>query len=410
MHFYIKKKRLLVGTIVTFAIIITALFIEQKNLFTSQTELSYLTQNTMSFSQLSVFFKNLAQKKGAGYAFDILGKAKLPPNIDLHLLGHIVGDELYKQQGLNGIKLCTNEFRNACSHSIVVGLFNQKGETALNDIANICREAPGGKGAYTMCFHGLGHGILAYTEYDLPKTVDICKKTATPQYQNREYIECVGGSIMEIVGGGFHNRELFLKQQKKYLLKADPLTPCSSQFIAKEVQPICYTYLTPQLFKTAGANIARPDEKYYQKAFSFCDRLLESEKENRSACFAGFGKEFVVLAKDRDIRKESLAKFKDRELLKIIDWCGLSLDRDGVRQCLLSAVNSLYWGGENDFRVAIRFCSLIENETDKDTCFNNLFSAFDYYNTDKNQAASFCSSLPTDYQKTCSEKLPIQKP
>jgi hypothetical protein len=66
-----------------------------------------------------------------------------------------------------------------------------------------------------MCFHGLGHGVLAYTEYDLEKAVDICKRTGTKQYNNEEYAECVGGAIMEIIGGGFHDPQKWAVQSKK---------------------------------------------------------------------------------------------------------------------------------------------------------------------------------------------------
>src|SRR5437762_3691731 len=61
-----------------------------------------------SFDQLKSYFQGLAQKKGARYAYEVLKAAPLGPNIDLHLLGHVVGDELYKQEGLNGITDCNN--------------------------------------------------------------------------------------------------------------------------------------------------------------------------------------------------------------------------------------------------------------------------------------------------------------
>src|SRR3989338_10209532 len=138
----------------------------------------------------------------------IFKAAPLGPNIDLHLLGHAVGDELYKQEGLNGITICDNDFRNACSHSIVIGLFYDKGDGALSEISEACRKAPGGSGAYTMCFHGLGHGILAATGYDMGKTAEYCKKTDTTTCK-RESTECIGGSVMEIIGGGFHDREIW---------------------------------------------------------------------------------------------------------------------------------------------------------------------------------------------------------
>ena len=144
-------------------------------------EVSDLSGKNLSFEELQKYFKDLADKKGARYAFAVLKVAPLGPNIDLHLLGHTVGDVLYKQEGASGITACNNDFRNACSHSIVVGLFYDKGEKALGPISEACRKAPGGSGAYTMCFHGLGHGILSYTGYDMAKAAEICKKTGTKE-------------------------------------------------------------------------------------------------------------------------------------------------------------------------------------------------------------------------------------
>src|SRR3989344_6471857 len=77
------------------------------------------------FKELSDRFAQLARERGGVYAFEVLKQADLPPNTDLHLLGHIVGDELYKQEGLAGIAHCTQDFRNACSHSIVIGTLNE---------------------------------------------------------------------------------------------------------------------------------------------------------------------------------------------------------------------------------------------------------------------------------------------
>src|SRR3989344_7123689 len=139
-------------------------------------ELDYVENKNLNFEELKSYFQNLAERKGARHAFEILNTASLPPNTDLHLLGHIVGDVLYKQEGIRGMEVCTNDFRNACSHSIVVGIFFDKGESALSEIAETCRRAPGGSGAYTMSLHGLGHGILAAVDYDMGRAAELCNK------------------------------------------------------------------------------------------------------------------------------------------------------------------------------------------------------------------------------------------
>jgi len=365
-------------------------------------EVQELKKRVYSFKELTMFFTTIANKQGAPYAFDLLKVAPLPPNTDLHLLGHAVGDILYKQQGVQGIKVCTNDFRNACSHSIVVALFLKDGEKAIDTISKVCQNAPGGKGAYTMCFHGLGHGVLAYTGYEIEKAVPLCKKTGTIARNNREYIECVGGMTMEMISG-VHDPSLRVKQSSKYFKDDDPLSPCNTAVIPTGAKDICYVYLTPHLFESAGADLGRPVEKDFQKAFSYCDSL--TEKSERHACFNGFGKEFVVLVKNRDIR--DIANMTDGQLKQVYSWCMLSYAADGQQSCIESAVNSLYWGGENDRTASIKFCEAIPNTENQGFCMTSLMNAVSYYVDDRNYRASFCNELPKGFMNDCQKTLRI---
>ena len=72
--------------------------------------------SSKSFSELSEYFSVLAKDKGGAHAFEVLRQASVAPGTDMHLLGHVVGDTLYTQEGLEGIRVCTHDFRNACSH------------------------------------------------------------------------------------------------------------------------------------------------------------------------------------------------------------------------------------------------------------------------------------------------------
>jgi hypothetical protein len=278
-----------------------------------------------------------------------------------------------------------------------VGLFFDKGQEALAQIADICRRAPGGSGAYTMCFHGLGHGVLAYTGYDLEKTVALCEKTGTPQYNNREPGECVGGAIMEMIGGGFHDKEAWKAERVKYLKKDNPLYPCSSDMIPQNAKYSCYSYLTPHLFESAGGDLSSLGSENYEKAFKFCNKIPLTDTMSRQACFAGFGKEFVVLAKARDTRK--INELTEDEMKKVHDWCYLAKVEDGITHCLMGGMASVFWGGENDPKVSIKYCSLLGDSKYRDTCFNVfLGEAFRYMG---DQARAICPSLPKNYQDKC---------
>lgn len=358
-------------------------------------------------TELFSYFQAIAEDTGALYAFDLLRSAELPPNVDLHLLGHVIGDELYKQKGIGGMGDCTQEFRNACSHSIVVGAFDEFGEEALPLITESCKRAPGGPGAYTMCFHGLGHGIFAYYGYELAPTIETCTRTGTKARHFREYQECVGGTIMELMGGGGHDRELWNIAREKYLHAANPLSPCDTDLIPADVKRDCYIYLTPRLFEYAGANLARPSERHFSEAFTYCDRIPADQLDNRRACFGGIGKEFIVLALDRDIRQVGQA---DTSALKTMrKWCSLAPHEEAHIACTSSVVSSLYWGGENPPDAAVSFCSIVEEGNIQADCFNQLFDQAEYYGTGKGiSPVEFCSLVPSSFIPACRDRLSLE--
>jgi hypothetical protein len=360
-------------------------------------EASQIGQNVQTFQELSARFTALAEKKGAVYAFGVLKRADLPPNTDLHLLGHVVGDELYKQKGVAGIADCMQDFRNACSHSIVIGALNEFGsEKALSLIRDACEKAPGGSGAYTMCYHGLGHGVFAYYGYDLSDTVEFCKKAGTVAYHEQEYTQCVGGAVMELMGGGGHDRDKWILARERYLTD-DPLSPCIGADIPKRAKGMCLTYLTPRLFEEAGAELGNPDPATFPRAFGFCEAISQSKPELREACFGGFGKEFIVLAGARDIRR--VDAFSDEEYARAIQWCNLAERAEARFACVGEALSSVFWGGENDPSASFRFCSLATGP-ERDACFRRLGESIDQYLTGEKRATE-CRKLPAQSQNVC---------
>ncbi len=352
----------------------------------------------MSFDQLKIYFRNLAKQKGAKTAYEVLKTAAVPPNTDMHLLGHVVGDELYKQEGLNGIKICTQDFRNACSHSIVVGLFTDKGEQALPQISQVCHQAPGGSGAYTMCFHGLGHGILAFADYDLEKAIKICQQTG-----QTEAAQCISGTIMEIISGGDHDKTLWSKMRQKYLFVNNPFYPCSADFMPEIGKQLCFNYLTPYLWEAVGANINNPTESDFSKSFALCRQISEKNPEYQDSCYGGFGKEFTSLSQNKDIRR--IDQMSNQQFLQVYKWCELAQDIKGVDACLSQALSSIFWGGENNRTASIRFCKIISNPQSQKNCFLNLIGQVSFYIKDAQIRQSFCQEIPTQFELECKKRL-----
>ncbi|MEK9177234.1 MAG: hypothetical protein AAB923_02970, partial [Patescibacteria group bacterium] len=234
------------------------------------------------------YFEELARTKGAPYASEVLRRTPVPPGTDTHLLAHYVGYILYEQKGIAGIADCTQDFRNACSHSMVISAFIEHGDAALPDIARTCEQAPGGRGAYAMCYHGLGHGILAYLKYDLEKAIPICiaavnagnpttsglPRVLAGQRSSYARHECIGGAVMEMVDG-VHDRDAWAKAKPRYLPPDDPLMPCDAGFMPEDARPLCYTYLSKRFFEVAGIPdfVGIPPVSAVRQVFSLCNLI-----------------------------------------------------------------------------------------------------------------------------------------
>lgn len=357
-----------------------------------------LTERRAPFADFTALFTEIAEKKGGVYAFNLMRVAPFPFGLDQHLLGHTVGDILYQQKGIDGMALCTQDFRNACSHTMVIGALLEYGEGVLPRIREACHLAPGGSGAYTMCFHGLGHGVLAYNLYDMEKTAVMCRKFGTAAYQDREAVECFGGAIMEIIGGGGHDRAYWETRRQEYLDPADPFGFCERAIVPDEFRSICYTYMTPFAFEAVGADMADPGPEAFKKSFVFCDQVPAGERAEREACFGGFGKEFIGLATGRDLVLADGPT--ETQLATMRDWCMLARPADGRTDCLTAVADSLYWGGEKPFDPVLAFCSMVDAAFAA-ACYNTSMRNVAQYVADPRYRATYCAALPETYQEQC---------
>ena len=378
-------------------LVLVLFFVYKKNLDTTARFVHLREiEKTQDYDSLSSRVTEIAKGKGAEYAFGLLKEANMPENVDLHLLAHVVGDVLYKEKGKDGLSICTDDFRNACAHSIVIGMFIENGVEALEEIESVCKKSPGGKGAYMMCFHGLGHGVLAYTGYDLEAAVGLCKRTGTVKNSFREVSECISGSIMEMVSG-VHDVKTWESQKGNYFKDGDPLYPCTAEYIPNEAKYMCLQYLTPRIMEAAKIDLGNPDPSLYSKAFGFCERE-DLDGSLKDACNGGFGKEFVAIASARKI--ESLDSLSLDALQNVIDWCEMSRTKEGFRACYRDAINSLYWGGENGYQSSIKMCSLM-TDGEKTECFSYLLGVVKYYSPNSKYVEKFCKEVGA-YYPACS--------
>jgi hypothetical protein len=166
----------------------------------------------------------------------------------------------------------------------------------------------------------------------------------------------------------------------------------------EDAKVLCYSYITPFIFSAAGAEDgSNPTPDIYKKSFSYCDSVQNDAQ--RQSCYGGLGKEFIVLSQDRDIRK--IEDTPNELLTKSASWCMLAEKEEAQIACLVSILDSLYWGGENDPEVSVRYCSLLKDGEPKNACFTHLFQITTYYQKDPAVRKTICDGVPSEYKKQC---------
>ncbi len=357
---------------------------------------SFLASNP-SFPELSLYLGNVADTRGAVVALNVLIYGVLPSSIDTHLMGHFVARKLYKEQGIEGLTHCTSDLGYACAHALVVESLFERGVDVFSDINNICANVQG-DGGYMMCFHGFGHGVLAYTEFKLKEAIELCEFVGTEAYDNQEIDECLGGVIMEM-RDGMHDPTLWEQNGKKYLDATDPLALCSSAYLPEKYRYMCYIYITPFIFDSIGA-ADLPTLEEYEKAIATCDTI--QEPEFRNACFGGFGKEFVSFRYGRDVRQIANATYDDLEYMK--DACYFAKVADGIQSCITNTIYSLYRTGQYHYSIAGNFCTHVEEEQ-KQGCINTFTDVV--LNTETknaNHKNEVCAFLEATFGETCTQE------
>jgi hypothetical protein len=95
-----------------------------------------------------------------------------------------------------------------------------------------------------QCVHGLGHGLMIYTGYDLPRSLKICDALKTSWDQ----VSCTGGVFMENISSsyGFKSR---------WLRKDDLIYPCD--IVAQRHKVYCYLMVTSRILPAVGYDFRR---------------------------------------------------------------------------------------------------------------------------------------------------------
>ena len=291
-----------------------------------------------------------------------------------HATAHQAGRYAYEIYNEESFKLCSGECHSGCYHGATEAYFKDHGTANLSENLNLlCSSELNGFFAH-QCIHGIGHGLMAWTNYDLPEALKSCNLLSQRQDS------CWTGVFMENIVGGLSKTDIDkggdFDHFTKYL-NDDPQYPCA--IVEDKYKPSCYFLQTSRMMQ-----LFRSDFKKIAEA------CLKTEKPYQQSCFDSMG---------RDVGGVHPHNAKGS-----ITACANAPKGTYRLGCLMGAVQDSMWDptGQDD---ALTFCKLLTGKEEKDACYNTIFSRAKEIFTSVDDLKKFCSKSENQYQDKCPKTI-----
>lgn len=167
-----------------------------------------------------------------------------------HLLAHELGQKAYGTYGDFAKALSFN--RSMCNSGYLHGIIEARLKGSVDvfaDMKTLCNAYAEGSFAGWECYHGVGHGLMFYTDNDLPRSIAACDAYETDFKRSN----CANGVFME----NFNSDQ---KLHRSAWLKDNSFYPCGEQ--EERHKGSCYFY-APEHYLFIHKND-------YQSALAWC--------------------------------------------------------------------------------------------------------------------------------------------
>src|SRR6266516_4343067 len=157
---------------------------------------------------LALFSKRISTDKGVGF--------------DCHRIAHSIGSASYAKFHGNvaktfslGSSICASGYYHGVLERAFVGVTSKAGLVSV--ARRLCLAVNIRPRSYLdyQCQHGLGHGLMIESGYDLPLALTVCHKLAN----GWDVVACRSGAFMENISTRYGFRSPWVKDD-------DPLYPC----------------------------------------------------------------------------------------------------------------------------------------------------------------------------------------
>lgn len=322
------------------------------------------------FGCLEQAFGNLAYRDGPKPALRLFDeRIASDRNVEAgcHRIAHAIGSAAFASYHRNVAKTFSQGSATCASgyyHGIVERAF--LGTSSKARLGKVARSLCLGQGIRRrgfldyQCRHGLGHGLMIQTGYDLPLALSLCGRLGT----RWDEVTCTSGVFMENANTSFGFRSRWLEDD-------DPLYPCNS--IEQRHRRSCYLRSTTR--------ILRVNDNDWKQTAETCPRL---DPTWIRFCFRSYGRDAAAQA-----------RYVSRRTLALCSDAGA-----GEADCLYGAARSIADTFEGGRRAAV-LCDRAPR-TAREACFSGLGVVLGLLNPTDAGRVSACARITEEYVQACS--------
>jgi hypothetical protein len=285
---------------------------------------------------------------------------------DCHRIVHTIGSAALERYDGNVAK-AFSEGDSTCWSGYYHGILEKAflGAASTKELASRARSVCDDSGirstawlAY-QCVHGLGHGLMIDTGYNLPLSLRICDRLAT----NWDQTSCTGGVFMENISSSYGFKSPWLR-------KNDLVYPCDA--VKERHKLYCYLMVTSRILQANGYD--------WKAAARTCARV---EQGWVATCFQSFGRD--------------ASGFTRQDPPQIMRLCRIA--GNGENDCVYGAARDLTANDANGKRAA-RLCEIAPGAVQA-RCFSGIGTILGGFSASSDAHRAACSALTRAFLQPC---------
>jgi hypothetical protein len=250
-------------------------------------------------------YGNVAYYDGPKRAFE-LAEQQYPGGADpnCHRVAHAIGAAaLARNKGdvtrtfAEGSSACWSGYYHGVLERAFIGVRSNDARSLGAKARGLCSQGSVRASSWLnyQCLHGLGHGLMITTGYQLPLVLDVCNELNGSFAQT----SCKGGVFMENILTSYGG-------QSPWVRNDDPLYPCN--WVARGDKYPCYQNAVTRIIRVVGAEWD-----------TIAETCAEADKGFVATCFGSYG------------QNASVAAF--REPAAIVETCAIARPFGGEEEC-----------------------------------------------------------------------------